>query len=327
MTSSSKKFAIGIDIGATKIASVLLSEKGDVIAMSKVATLPAEGMQSVFNKVAQEIKSLMQSFSGEVIGVGIGSPGKVDTTRGVVYDAVNLGWKEANLLEGISRRIDRGLPIWVGKDTNLSALGEYFFGNGRGYDDFVYASIGSGLGGGIISGGQLITGSDWYAADLGHISIDPNGLPCVCGNNGCAETIVSGAGLVELTKGILAESSVKSLLRDYEHFASEDIILTAQSGDELALFALSKMGQALGVVLSACTAILNPSRFIIGGGLGVASFNFIVDAIDEEIRKRTMISSRQKLNIVRSNLETPAVGSACLAWYMLLGNTLKKKLI
>ena len=223
MTSSSKKFAIGIDIGATKIASVLLSEEGDIIATSKVATLPAEGMQAVFDRVAQEIKALMQSFSGEVIGIGIGSPGKVDATRGVVYDAINLGWIEVNLLEEISRRIDAHLPIWVGKDTNLSALGEYYFGNGRDCDDFVYASIGSGLGGGIISGGHLVTGGDWYAADLGHISINPNGLPCVCGNYGCAETIVSGAGLARLTKRMLTEGITGSYLKDAATLTSEGL--------------------------------------------------------------------------------------------------------
>jgi len=323
MSSSAEKYAIGIDIGATKIASVLLSEKGQIIASSHVLTLASEGVQAVLDKVVKKIHALAQQSPGDVAGVGIGSPGKVDTTRGFVYDAVNLGWTEVNLTQEISNRIDVHLPVWIQKDTNLSALGEHYFGAGHECDDFVYVSIGSGLGGGIISGGHLITGGDWYAAELGHISIDPGGLPCVCGNHGCAETIASGPGLVRLTKHMLAESSTGSFLRDYDDLTPEDIISMAQARDELACHALSEVGRALGIVMSACVAVLNPTRFVIGGGLGLAGCDFIVPAIREEIMRRTIPNSRGVLNIVRSTLETPAVGSACLVWYMLSGKMLK----
>ena len=323
MSSSSQKFAIGIDIGATKIASVLLSEDGAIIASSQVPTLANEGMQAVLDKVVTEINALRRLSSGELAGIGIGSPGQVDTAHGLVYDAINLGWTKVNLVQEISHRIGTDLPIWVQKDTNLSTLGEQYFGAGRGCGDFLYVSIGSGLGGGIISGGHLITGGDWYAAELGHISFDPNGLLCACGNHGCAETIVSGSGLVRLTKRLLTENLNGSSLSNYDYLTPEDIISLAQNGDELALHALSEMGHALGVVMSACVAILNPTRFIIGGGLGLASFDFIVPAVHEEILQRTISNSRRVMNIVRSNIKSPAVGSACLVWYMLSGKKLK----
>lgn len=323
MSSSAENFAIGIDIGATKIASVLLSENGSIIASLQVPTLPSEGIQAVLDKVIKQINTLTQQFSGDVAGVGIGLPGKVDTTRGLVYDAINLGWTEVNLKQGISSRIGTHLPIWFHKDTNLSALGEHYFGAGRDCNDLVYVSIGSGLGGGIISGGHLITGGDWYAAELGHISINPDGLLCGCGNHGCAETIASGPGLVRLTNRLLAESSSGSFLRGYDDLTPEDIITMAQAGDELACHALSEVGRTLGIVMSACAAILNPIRFIIGGGLGLAGFDFFVQAIREEITQRTTPNSRGALNIVRSNVESPAVGSACLVWYMLSGLMLK----
>jgi glucokinase len=317
MSLSAEKFAIGIDIGATKIASVLLSEKGQIIASSQVLTLSSEGVQAVLDKVAKQIRTLAQQSPGDVAGVGIGSPGKVDTTRGLIYDAVNLGWTKVNLMQEISNRVDAHLPIWIQKDTNLSALGEYYFGAGCNCDDFVYVSIGSGLGGGIISDSHLITGGGGYAGELGHISIDPDGLLCICGNHGCVETIVSGPGLVRLTKRMLAESSTGSFLCDYDDLTPEDIVSMAQAGDELACHALSEVGRALGIVMSACAAILNPTRFIIGGGLGLAGFDFIVPAIREEIMQRTIPNSRGSLNIVRSNVKSPAVGPACLVWYML----------
>jgi glucokinase len=166
MPSAVEKFAIGIDIGATKIASVLLSEKGNLVDSSQVLTLSGEGTQAVFDKVADQILTLARQKPGDVVGVGMGSPGKVDSSRGVVSDAVNLGWTEVNLTEEISSRIGGSLPVWIQKDTNLNALGEYYFGACQGCTDFVYIGVGSGLGAGVISNGHLITGSDWYAADI-----------------------------------------------------------------------------------------------------------------------------------------------------------------
>src|SRR5215208_6360272 len=165
MASPVERFAIGIDLGATKIASVLLSQQGEVIDSSQVLTLAQEGPQAVFDKVAGQILDLARQKPGAVVGVGIGSPGKVDSSRGIVYDAVNLGWKEVNLDEEITNRTGKNLPIWIQKDTNLNALGEYYFGACQTCPDFVYVGVGSGLGAGIISNGHLVTGSDWYAAD------------------------------------------------------------------------------------------------------------------------------------------------------------------
>src|SRR5918996_916319 len=124
MSSAAENFAIGIDIGATKIASVILSEMGKSVDTSQMLTLPDEGMKAVFDKVAEQILELERQKPGAVVGVGIGSPGKVDSNRGIVYDAVNLGWKEVNLIEEISSRIGRltnAVPIWIQKDTNLNA--------------------------------------------------------------------------------------------------------------------------------------------------------------------------------------------------------------
>jgi glucokinase len=319
MLSSHEQFAIGIDIGATKIASVLLSKKGELVKSSQVLTLAREGTQVVLDKVADQILDLAQQSPGNVMGVGIGSPGKVDSDHGVVYNAVNLGWTEVNLTAEIASRIDQKLPVWIQKDANLSALGEYYFGACQDCADFVYLGIGSGLGAGIISNGHLITGSDWYAADVGHLSVDPNGPLCVCGGHGCAETIASGPGLVRVSLQKLANSPARSLLLKKFELTPADVLDAAREGDVLALQALAEVGRALGIIMSACTAILNPSRFVIGGGLGLAGFEFIVSAAREELMRRTIPESRALLDIIPSRVESPAIGSACLVWYALSG--------
>ena len=323
MSSAVENFAIGIDIGATKIASVLLSQTGELVDSSQVLTLADEGMQAVFDRVATQIREVAPQKPGSVVGVGIGSPGKVDSDRGVVYNAVNLGWTEANLTEEISGRIGGSLPVWIQKDANLNALGEYYFGACQGCTDFVYIGVGSGLGAGIIASGHLITGGDWYAADVGHLSINPDGPLCVCGGRGCAETIASGPGLVRVTEQMLADPSARSMLSDKIELTPADVLAAASGGDTLALEALAEVGRVLGIIMSACAAILNPSRFVIGGGLGLAGFDFIVPTIRDEMMRRTIPISRGQLDIVASKVESPAIGSACLVWYALSGKMTK----
>jgi glucokinase len=319
MSASQEQFAIGIDIGATKIASVILSEQGELIKSAQTLTRPHEGTQAVFDKV-----DFVEQSPGPVAGVGIGSPGKVDSDDGKVYNAVNLGWTEVSLVKEITDRIDRlanPLPVWIQKDANLSALGEYYFGSRPGCKDFVYLGVGSGLGAGIISDGHLITGGDWYAADVGHLSVNPDGPLCVCGGRGCAETIASGPGLVRVTGQLLADPSASSRLSNKADLTSVDVLAAASENDALALRALAEVGRVLGIIMSACTAILNPSQYVIGGGLGLAAFDFILPGARQELMRRTIPESRALLEIVPSRLESPAIGAACLVWYILSGKT------
>jgi len=317
--SATDNFVIGIDIGATKIASVLLSANGQVIDSAQVLTLAHEGPEAIFDKVADQILKLAQQKPGAVVGVGIGSPGKVDSEHGIVYDAVNLGWKEVQLDEEITNRTGKSLPIWIQKDTNLNALGEYYFGACQTCRDFVYIGVGSGLGAGIISNGLLITGSDWYAADIGHLSLSPEGPVCACGGHGCAELSASGPGLVRVTQKLLANYPGTTMLSNQAELTPADVLAAAEKGDRLALEALVEVGRTLGIVMSACTVILNPSRFVIGGGLGVAGFDFIVPTVREEMMRRTLPNHRGQMDIVRSQVESSAIGSACLVWYAMSG--------
>ncbi len=323
MSASQEQFAIGIDIGATKIASVLISETGSVLASSQVLTRAEEGMQAVFDRVADQIQELARQSPGAVAGVGIGCPGKVDSDQGKVYNAINLGWAEVNLAEEISTRIGESYPVWIQKDANLSALGEVYFGAGKGLQDFIYLGVGSGLGAGIISRGRLIVGGDWYAADVGHLSVDPDGPLCVCGSRGCAEIFASGPGLVRVALQKLGTSPGRSLLANKIDLTPADVLAAAREGDSLALQALAEVGRVLGIIMSACTAILNPCRYVIGGGLGLAGFSFILPAAEEELFRRTIPESRSLLDIVPSQVESPAIGAACLVWYALSGNAVR----
>ena len=235
-------------------------------------------------------------------------------SEGVVRNAVNLGWDEVPLVSGVRGHLERDLPLFVQKDTNASALGEYYFGAARGCPDFVYLSIGSGLGGGIIANGQIITGAAWQSSELGHISLDPRGRPCACGLRGCAETVVSGPGLITLARERLASGSFTSALTKAE-LTSASILAAAREGDALALDVFAEMGTSLGIVMAACVAVLNPGRFVIGGGLGLAAFDLIVPPARCALAERVVKSSIEALDIIPSALQSSAIGPSCLVWY------------
>ncbi len=165
--------AVGIDLGATKIASALVTESGGVLASRQTLTRSQDGADAVLQRIATEINALLTGAGERVAGIGMGTPGIVNPGEGVVRNAVNLGWDEVPLVSGVRKHLEHDLPVFVGKDTNASALGEYYFGAGSGCRDFVYLSIGSGLGGGLIVNGQIVTGSAWQSSELGHISLDP----------------------------------------------------------------------------------------------------------------------------------------------------------
>ncbi len=311
--------AIGVDVGATKIAAALVTAGGETLLARQKPTTPERGTEAVLDDVAALIGELRAEAPAVPLGVGVGTPGRVNARTGVVRDAVNLGWEEVRLVEEIKARLPQPFSVWVQKDANAGALGEYYFGAAKGYDDFVYMSVGSGLGGGVMSEGALVTGAHWNAAELGHLSLNPEGRLCACGARGCAETIVSGPGLV-------AQAKERLVARDGEFMeafsasatkalTSEAIVKAARAGDEVARAAVGDVGRHLGIVIAACVAILNPGVIVVGGGLGLAAFDLLLPAARAEVERRTLPASHNHLEIRPSRLPSSAVGAACLVWY------------
>jgi glucokinase len=307
--------AVGIDLGATKIAAVLIDRGGLVIDSRSVLTQAHEGVAAVLDRIAALIGSLIEVAPQAVDGIGLGSPGQVDPIEGVVRDAVNLGWGEVRVAAELRSRLVHDVPIWLEKDTNAGALGEYYFGAGQDCDDFVYLTIGSGLGGGVIANGRLINGATNVASELGHLSIDPiQGYACSCGRRGCAETIVSGRGLIAVTRDLLSSQKYRSSLKDRSALTTTDVLDAARSGDELACAAIEQVAVWLGLIMTACVSVLNPARFVIGGGLGLAAFDQLIPGATRELQRRVLAKSYEPLSIVRSQLTSSAIGAACMVW-------------
>lgn len=314
MRHTSSSLAIGIDLGATKIAAVLINSNGEILADRQSLTQPAQGAGAVADRISELVFELRKIVPEPPTGIGIGSPGRIDPQQGIVYEAVNLGWEAVDLPELLSQRLTEPLSLWIEKDTNANAVGEMYFGAAQGVADFVYLGIGSGLGAGLVANSQLIRGAHGIAADLGHYSLDPEGLPCACGLRGCAETLLSGPGLVRCVRRRLSAGNVPSRLVDSTELTPQQILSAARVGDRLAQAALLELGESLGQVAAICAATLNPAVLVIGGGLGSAAYDFLLPPARVEFARRVPSARCQALEWRSSQLKSSAIGAACLVW-------------
>jgi glucokinase len=191
-------------------------------------------------------------------------------------------------------------------------VGERIFGAGRELESFALVAIGTGLGGGIIANRQLIAGATYTAAELGHLSLDPDGgRLCACGLRGCVETVVSGPGLVKTMLERIAHGEQTTLRGGFQ---AEDVVAAARNGDLLAQSAMAETARWLGIALSAYVALLNPQALIIGGGLGLSAFDLLVPAARSEMARRALPQSLEHLQILPAQVESSAVGAAALVW-------------
>ncbi|MGD9094146.1 MAG: ROK family protein [Anaerolineales bacterium] len=319
MAKSADSYLIGIDVGATKIAAALVSNMGRVLDTRRWDTHAEEGAGRVIERMTRLANELIDLAmekedcpSPPLLGIGIGIPGQVNSMDGTVREAVNLGWGEVNLAAEMERGLIRETLLRIDTDTNASTLGEFHFGAARDCGEFAYISVGSGLGAGIFVDGHLVRGTTWKAAELGHISLDPEGQRCKCGQRGCVETIVSGPGLLKLVDESVRQGKYPSPLAGEKPISTIDVITAAREGDELAQTALAEMGCHLGIVIAICVSVINPALIVIGGGLGLAAFNFLVPAAKEELNRRVLPSLNTHLEILPSGLESSAIGAASL---------------
>ena len=317
--------AIGIDLGATKVAGALVNEQGETLAEARALTEAHTGVNPVVARIAEVVAQLLGQVSplsrDRVIGVGIGTPGLVDGAVGVVRDAVNLGWTEVALAQetqqAIAAKCGNTLPVWVENDANSQVVGEFIFGAGRGLNSFALVAIGTGLGGGIVANRQLVAGATYTAGEMGHLSLDPDhGRVCACGMVGCVETVVSGPGLVKTMRERLATNNPGALPPTFpiDTFQAEDVVAAARNGNALAQAALTETARWLGIALAAYTALLNPAAIVIGGGLGLSAFDLLVPTARAELARRALHQSHERLQIIPAQVMSSAVGAAALVW-------------
>jgi len=264
------QYVFAVDLGGTTVKLGLFDPEGNVLDKWEIVTRKENGGELILPDIAESIKKKAEEKNiakEEVLGVGIGVPGPVDS-KGTIYKAANLGWGVFNVSEKLGELT--GFPVKTGNDANVAALGEMWKGGGKGYSSIVAVTLGTGVGGGVIVEGKLIAGSTGAGGEIGHIHVEDNEtIPCGCGNKGCLEQYTSATGITRLANERLAKDDKPSILREGE-VSAKTVFDAVKAGDELAIEVAEVFGMYLGKGLATVACVVNPEAFVIGGGVSKA---------------------------------------------------------
>lgn len=301
------KIAAGIDIGGTNTVFGLVDETGKILIEDTIETKsypnPEQLAKAVSEKILEKFNALNTKNNFELIGVGIGAPNG-NYFNGTIEFAPNLNWKGVIPLATYFEKYTNVKSVLT-NDANAAAMGEMIFGGARGMKDFLFITLGTGLGSGIVINGEMVYGHDGFAGELGHVIVEKKGRLCGCGRNGCLETYCSATGIVKT----YAELKVESLSREGrlnmesfgEAITAETIYQRAQMGESEALEAFRKTGEILGTALANAVAISSPEAIFLFGGLA-KSGDFIFRPTVKYFEENLLNIYKNKVKILPSQL-------------------------
>lgn len=308
-------FVIAVDFGGTNLRAALVDESGRVVEQFKRRTEAAQGPEAVFTNLARAITDIAGQAGAEaLLGVGVAAPGPVDQAIGTIYSPPNLpGWGDVPLAAILSERT--GLPVALGNDANLAALGEHAFGAGVGRSEMIYLTISTGIGGGVISHNHLLLGQRGLAGELGHMLIVPDGPQCGCGLRGHLEALGSGPAIARRMAGLLTAGFESSVQRVNGTVSTEQIVRAAREGDPLAIRVLAEAGTFIGMGIATLVHTFAPQRFVIGGGVSNAG-DLLLEPMRRAANERVLEAYRGSYDIVLAALGDDAglLGAAALAF-------------
>jgi glucokinase len=308
----------GIDMGGTNTVVGLVTSEGECLCEKTFRTQESPDFSGFIVKVIAVIGALQKELDNKytLVGVGIGAPNGSYIT-GEIINAPNLRWKGVlPLSSDLSSKL--GVPVFITNDANAATLGEMHYGAARGMKNFVYITLGTGLGSGFVVDGNLLLGNDGFAGELGHTSVKPSGRKCGCGKKGCLETYVSAPGLRRTAFKLLSDSLLPSALRSrtYDNISARVIAELALQGDKVAQEAFEYTGEVLGIALANVVAMLNPEAIFLFGGLSNAG-NLIFEPTKRYMEKNLSPIFKNKVKLLPSGLgdkNAAVLGAAALIW-------------
>ncbi|MCR5755405.1 MAG: ROK family glucokinase [Acetatifactor sp.] len=287
------KYAFGVDIGGTTVKIGLFDKEGTVLDKWEIPTVKDNAGVQVLPDIAKSILAKMEEkgiAKSDVAGVGVGAPGAINGEGTLVSGAVNIGWGVFNISEALKELLD--MPVKAANDANIAAFGEMWQGGGKGYSNLVAVTLGTGVGGGIIVDGNILTGANGAGGEIGHIHIEDNETEsCGCKNKGCLEQYASATGIVRLANKRLAKDDKPSVLRSGE-VSAKTVFDAVKAGDELAIEVAEQFGDYLGKGLAAVAGTVNPEIFVIGGGVSKAG-EVLLKYIIPSFKKYVFVACRE----------------------------------
>lgn len=275
------KYCFGVDIGGTTVKLGLFSEAGAIVEKWEIVTRTENEGAAILPDVAEAINGKLEQHGIEkeqVLGIGVGVPAPV-TVDGIVNGSANLGWKYKNAKKELEELT--GLTAEFGNDANVAALGEMWKGGGVGYRNMIMVTLGTGVGGGIIINGKILTGENGAGGEIGHMCVNLEETDtCGCGGHGCLEQYASATGIVRMAKQKLEEETRETALISYEELTAKDVFDEAKAGDAVASELVDVLCNMLGTAMANITAVADPEIFVIGGGVSRAGA-ILIDEIKE----------------------------------------------
>ena len=313
-----KPFLIGVDLGGTNLKTGLVNMDGNIL--KKIVTDTGGGKDIVLKQIVKAIENIIskaEKDKSEIAGIGIGSPGLVDSEKGIIRGLTNIeGFENVHMKEYVEATL--GIPTSIDNDVNVMAYGELKCGAGKDAMNIVCLTLGTGVGGGIIIDGNIYRGSSLSAGEIGHIPVNVDGPKCICGGKGCLESYIGRDRIIKRTIEKLThgkESTIPKLVAgDLEKITPKIVCEAATTGDMLAIEIWRETAQYLAAALAGIINVLNPELIVVGGGIANAG-KYLFDPLRDMIKKRIFPFLAEKTRIVRAQLgeEAGIIGSAMLA--------------
>ncbi|MBL6537134.1 ROK family glucokinase [Streptococcus suis] len=299
----SKKI-IGIDLGGTSVKLAILTTDGEIQEKWSIKTNILDDGSHIVPDIIESILHRFETHGltkDDFLGVGMGSPGVVDSEAGTVIGAYNLNWKTLQLVKDQFESA-LGLPFFIDNDANVAALGEQWVGAGNNNPNVVFMTLGTGVGGGVIAAGNLIRGVKGAGGELGHITVDfDEPFACTCGKKGCLETVASATGIVNLSRRYAdqyaGDAKLKQMIDDGQDVTAKDVFDLAKEGDDLALIVYRHFSEYLGVACANIAAVLNPAYIVLGGGVSAAG-DFLLDGVRKVFAENSFPQIKESTQIV-----------------------------
>ena len=301
-----KKYSIGIDLGGTKILIALVDrETGEVLHHVKKKTKKDKGPKNIIKKMLEGIDELLEESGktlDDISSIGVGAAGQIDRQNGILIAAANLDCYDLNIKGILSEKFN--IPVFVGNDVEIAAIGEQKFGAGKGCDDFVCVFVGTGVGSAIIKDGKIITGATGTAGEIGHIIVDLNGRQCSCGAHGCLEAYASRSAIERRIEGALKKGR-KSCILDYletgKSITSSMIQKSIEREDELVLQCVTEASEYLSGGIASIINFVNPELVILGGGL-IEAVDYFYQKTIKKARAKSLPVPAEKIQFKKAML-------------------------
>lgn len=281
-------YNVGVDVGGTTIKMGIFSDAGELLEKWEIPTRTEDNGANIIPDIVDSIEEKREARGGNIRGIGVGIPGPV-TDDGVVLKCANLGWDVFNVKNKLAGLTGVG-NVKVGNDANIAALGEMWKGGGRGYDSIVMVTLGTGVGGGVIHRGKILTGSSGAAGEIGHLKVEPTETRvCGCGKKGCLEQYASATGIVAMAKANLPADTCLNR----GEITAKAVFDGAKENDAYCQKIVEKFGYYLGMALSNVALVMDPEAFVIGGGVAAAG-NMILDVVKKYYTENALYAVKNK---------------------------------